>query len=347
VAVVVPLDWANFEPATVFGSKDQGFSGSIHGFHGRIAVLADALALLDACAGAMDDVSFLIAPSVGYLCRREISPHEDAGRTPQLWSRNQKNLARRFPTVVRALTALPDDTVIDGEVVALDERGHPSFDLLQGLGTGEPLIVLYAFDLLMLGGRDVRGWPLEERRGQLSEAIKQLPDTVRYSETFSVPLAALERAVREHQLEGIVAKRAGSPYRSGERCGDWLKWRANRGQEFVIAGYIPNGAMVDSLLVGYYEGRYLMYAGSVRAGLPIEFRRVLVPHLEQLQIAQCPFVNVPDRTEGRWGEGLTAAKMVACCWLPPGRPHRVFGMDPSGTFTPPSFRWNPYRQRGS
>jgi hypothetical protein len=90
-----------------------------------------------------------------------------------------------------------------------------------------------------------------------------------------------------------------------------------RGQEFVIAGYIPNGAVVDSLLVGYYEGRYLMYAGSVRAGLPIEFRRVLVPHLDQLQIAGCPFVNLPDRTEGRWGEGLTAAKMVACCWLHP------------------------------
>ena len=240
-----------------------------------------------------------------------------AGRTPQLWSRNQKNFARRFPTVVKALSALPDDTVIDGEVVALDGFGHPSFDLLQGLVTGEPLIVLYAFDLLMFGGRDVRGWPLEERRYQLSEAIKQLPDTVRYSETFSVPLADLERAVREHNLEGIVAKRAGSPYRSGERCGDWLKWRANRGQEFVIAGYIPNGAMVDSLLVGYYEGRYLMYAGSVRAGLPTEFRRVLVPHLEQLQIARCPFVNLPDRAEGRWGEGLTAAKMVACCWLHP------------------------------
>jgi ATP-dependent DNA ligase len=53
---------------------------------------------------------------------------------------------------------------------------------------------------------------------------------------------------------------AGSPCRSGERCGDWLKWRANRGQEFVIAGYIPNGAVVDSLLVGYYEGRYLIPA---------------------------------------------------------------------------------------
>jgi ATP-dependent DNA ligase len=86
-----------------------------------------------------------------------------AGRSAQLWSRNQKHFARRFAGVVKALADLPDDTIIDGEVVALDERGRPSFDLLQGLGTRQHLIVFYAFDLLMLRGRDVRVWPLEER----------------------------------------------------------------------------------------------------------------------------------------------------------------------------------------
>jgi bifunctional non-homologous end joining protein LigD len=115
--------------------------------------------------------------------------------------------------------------------------------------------------------------------------------------------------VRRHHLEGIVAKRAGSQYRSGERCSDWLKWRANRGQEFVIGGYLPNGEMLDSILVGYLKGRDLMYAGRIRAGLPAEFRRVLLPYFEELQTARCPFRNLPDRTEGRWGEGLTAAKM--------------------------------------
>ena len=177
--------------------------------------------------------------------------------------------------------------------------------------------MLYAFDLLMVRGRGVRPWPLEDRREQLHEIVSTLPEVVRYSETFNVRLADLERAVREHRLEGIVAKRARSPYRSGERSGDWLKWRANRGQEFVIGGYIPIGSVVDSLLVGYYTGRDLRYAGSVRAGLPSEFRRVLLPHFEQLQIVRCPFVNLPDRAEGRWGEGLTAAKMGACRWLHP------------------------------
>jgi ATP-dependent DNA ligase len=90
---------------------------------------------------------------------------------------------------------------------------------------------------------------------------------------------------------------------------------ANRGQEFVIGGYVPNGDALDSLLVGYYEGRDFIYAASVRAGIPTEFRRVLLQHFEELQTQRCPFVNLPDRGEGRRGQGLTAAKMALCCWL--------------------------------
>src|SRR6516165_11860673 len=135
-------------------------------------------------------------------------------------------------------------------------------NLLQGFGDARA-IVFYAFDLLMLQGKDVRLWRLEDCREQLHEIIPTLPDTIRYSETFNVPVSELIRAVRKHQLEGIVAKRAGSPYRSGERSVDWVKWRANRGQEFVIGGYVPNGNVLNSILVGYYVGRDLMYAASV------------------------------------------------------------------------------------
>jgi bifunctional non-homologous end joining protein LigD len=83
--------------------------------------------------------------------------------------------------------------------------------------------VFYAFDLLMPQGKDVRLWPLEDRREQLREIISPLRDTIRFSETFNVPLSELIQAIREHQLEATVAKRAGSPYRSGERCADWVK----------------------------------------------------------------------------------------------------------------------------
>jgi bifunctional non-homologous end joining protein LigD len=142
--------------------------------------------------------------------------------------------------VLKGIAELSSDTVIDGEMVALDEEGRPSFNLLQGFGNAQT-IVLYAFDLLMLRGKDVRLWPLEDRREQLREIIASLPDVIRFSETFNVPLPELMGAVRKHQLEGIVAKRVGSLYRSGERSSDWVKWRANRGQEFVAGGYIPGG----------------------------------------------------------------------------------------------------------
>jgi len=100
------------------------------------------------------------------------------GRSAQLWSRNQKDFARRFPGVVKAIEDLPSDTVVDGEVVALDESGKPSFNLLQNFGGEAQVIVLYAFDLLMLRGKDVRLWPLEERRRHLHEIVRQLPGTI-------------------------------------------------------------------------------------------------------------------------------------------------------------------------
>jgi bifunctional non-homologous end joining protein LigD len=178
-----------------------------------------------------------------------------SGNRTQLWSRNHKEFTRRFPSVAKAIGELPNDTIIDGEIVALDAAGKPAFGLLQCFGSGASALVLYAFDLLMLHGKDVRLWPLHDRREQLREIVQRLPDTVQYSETFNVSLAELMTAVRKHRLEGIVAKRAGSPYRSGERSPDWRKWRANRGQEFVIGGYIPNSDAVDSILVGYYVGR--------------------------------------------------------------------------------------------
>jgi bifunctional non-homologous end joining protein LigD len=260
-----------------------------------------------------------------------------SGRSIQLWSRNQKDFTRRFLGVVKGIAELPSDTIIDGEIVALDERGRPSFNLLQGLGRADA-IVLYAFDLLMLRGKDVRLWTLEERREQLRELVQKLPDAIRYSEDFNVPLAELTGAVRKHQLEGIVAKRCGSQYRSGQRSADWVKWRANRGQEFVIGGYLPNGDALDSILVGYYMGRDLMYAGAVRAGIPSDFRRVLPAHFE-LPKQQCPFSNLPDHTEGRWGEGLTPTKMAMCRWLDPFIVARIEFLEwtPENRFRHPRF----------
>ena len=157
------------------------------------------------------------------------------GRAP-LASRNGKNFSERFPTVMRALNRLPDETVIDGEIVAVNADGVPSFNLLQN-GGSEHSILFYAFDLLILAGTDLRARPLEQRRSLLRELIPKLGDPIRHSETFDVPAAEHLKTVRQHGLEGIVAKRRSSTYRAGDHSGDWVKLRANQGQEFVIGGY--------------------------------------------------------------------------------------------------------------
>jgi hypothetical protein len=111
-----------------------------------------------------------------------------------------------------------------------------------------------------------------------------------------------------------------------------------RGQQFVIGGYILNGNALDSILVGYFESRDFMYAGSVRAGIPSEFRPVLVPHFEKLRITRCPFANLPQRTEVWWGEGLSAEN--GAMPLPVSRrrrPNRVFGMDTREWLASPTF----------
>lgn len=100
----------------------------------------------------------------------------------------------------------------------------------------------------------------------LREAVALLPDAIRFSETFDVPATDLMRVVREKGLEGVVAKRRGSTYQTGKRSDDWVKVRANRVEEFVIGGYVPTARSFEAILVGRYEGRRLMYVGSVRAG---------------------------------------------------------------------------------
>jgi ATP-dependent DNA ligase len=156
----------------------------------------------------------------------------------QVFSRNGTNFNQRFASIARALEALPDETVIDGEIVAMNEAGLPSFNLLQNFDSAGQTIRFYVFDLLMLSGRDLRQRSLMERRKHLANLIKTLPDPIRLSETFDVPVDELVRVVRQQGLEGVVAKRNASSYRSGDRSGDWVKMRINRGQEFVIGGYL-------------------------------------------------------------------------------------------------------------
>jgi bifunctional non-homologous end joining protein LigD len=165
----------------------------------------------------------------------------------ELWSRNKRDFSRRFQNVARALEALPVETVIDGEIVAVNGDRQPSFSSLQNSGDGAAAILFYAFDVPVLEGVDLRSKPLATRREMLRELISKLPDTIRFSETFDASAAELMAAVRSNGLEGVVAKRRDSSYKPGDRSGAWVKVRANRGQELVIGGYIPGSTTFDSI----------------------------------------------------------------------------------------------------
>ena len=114
-----------------------------------------------------------------------------------------------------------------------------------------------------------------------------------------------------------MAKRRDSSYKPGDRSGAWVKVRANRAQELVVDGYIPGSTTFDSILVGYYEGRDLMYAVRIRNGFAAASRRTVFSSFDGLSISKCPFRNLPKSRKGRWGDGLTAEDMKKCRWLKP------------------------------
>jgi DNA ligase D-like protein (predicted ligase) len=235
-----------------------------------------------------------------------------------LRSRNDKDFALRYPAVVKALARLPANTVIDGEVVAFDDDGRPSFNALQNFGSSASAIVYYVFDVMVLAGKDVMKHSLEERRQLLErKVLPKLAEPVRYAAPFDATLPVLIESVKSHGLEGLVSKRRDSVYEPGLRSGAWMKMRVDRGQEFVIGGYTRGTSTFDALVFGCYEGRDLVYVSRTRAGFTPASRAALFRKFKGLEIDRCPFVNLPEEKSGRWGQGLTRAKMAECVWLEP------------------------------
>jgi ATP-dependent DNA ligase len=221
----------------------------------------------------------------------------------ELWSRNKKDFSRRFPRIARALEALPVETVLDGEIVAVNGDGQPSFSSLQNFGDGATAILFYAFDAPLLAGADLRNEPLATRRELLRELIPSLPDTIRFSETFDASASELMAAVRSNGLEGVVAKRRDSSYKPGDRSGAWVKVRANRVQELVIGGYIPGSTTFDSILVGYYEGSDLTYAARIRNGFAPASRRRCSRSSRDCRSRNVRFAIFPNRERADGARG--------------------------------------------
>ena len=189
------------------------------------------------------------------------------GDDVELWSRGHQSFTARFGDIVKALKALPvDNFTLDGEIVAF-EGGRTSFGLLQSPGsTAAPVYEI--FDVVHLLGSDTRSLPLGERVRLLAELVEGDDHLVPVEALDGPPGELLQQACREG-WEGIIAKRAGSTYRSG-RSPDWRKLKCSASQELVIGGYTdPKGLRehLGALLVGYFDndGR-LRYAGKVGTG---------------------------------------------------------------------------------
>ena len=165
----------------------------------------------------------------------------------------------------------------------------------------------------MLAGRDVRSETLETRRRLLeTKVLPKLAEPARYLGDLDAPLPELIAAVKAQGFEGLVAKRRDSRYEAGLRSGAWQKMRVNRGQEFVIGGYTLGGHTFDAVIFGYYDDDRLIYVARTRNGFTPAVRAQLMKRFRPLEIKTCPFANLPEKKSGRWGAGLTKAKMADC-----------------------------------
>jgi len=240
-----------------------------------------------------------------------------------LLSRNQNELARRFPEIVDAVKNLPArECVIDGEVVALDERGRSSFQLLQARemeGRKSP-VYFYAFDLLQLDGKSLLPLPLQARKSVLEKLCADAGDPIRYSGAVGGDAKTLLDEVKRRGLEGIVGKQRNSVYEPGHRSGAWIKLKCVQQQEFVIGGYTPpQGARkhFGALLVGYYENQKLVFAGKVGTGFTAKLLSMLHKKLHSEERVDCPFIDLPSKRNGQWVQGITPSMMKKMHWVNP------------------------------
>jgi bifunctional non-homologous end joining protein LigD len=212
-------------------------------------------------------------------------------------SRGGLVINERFPGIVEGLAQNPS-MVIDGEIVALDEEGRPSFQMLQSRGTtsGKAAtarrILYYVFDILEDGGKPTVDLPQRERYKLLAKSLKQNKAVKLVEELDCDGETAFEICIK-NGLEGVVAKRADAPYQAGRRSSDWIKVKGTQSAEFVICGYSAGTgsrqSTFGSLLVGYYKGKTLHYAGGVGTGFDTALIKSLLAKLQPLVRKTSPF----------------------------------------------------------
>jgi bifunctional non-homologous end joining protein LigD len=245
-----------------------------------------------------------------------------AGRQTRLLSRNDLDLSGRYPEVKEAVAAQTGTGfAIDGEVVAFD-GAQTSFAKLAERGQHWVPVFFYVFDLLWLDGYDVRALPLRTRKRLLSGGIT-FTDPLRFTTHRNRDGEAMFTEACRRGWEGVIGKRANSPYRE-TRSRDWLKFKCEAGQELVIGGFTaPRGSRTDfgALLVGYYDGKKLRYAGKVGTGFDHETLRSLGERLNQLRTDESPFADPGSIRERHvtWVKPELVAELGFTEWTTAGR----------------------------
>jgi len=252
----------------------------------------------------------------------------------RLQSRSLRDVTAQYPEVA-GVGGLGEGTVLDGEIVAFDEDGRPSFERLQSRinlasrldvvrRQGEIPVVFMVFDLLRLDGRDLTAEPYSDRR-------RQLEDLAANAASIQVPRhhvgdgPALLEATRQQGLEGLVAKRVDSPYLPGRRTRTWLKVKNFRRQELVVGGWLPGqggrSGRIGALLVGHYEDGRLRFAGRVGTGFDDAELARLDSRLAPLVRPDCPFVPEPPalvRRSARWVDPVVVVEVAFSEWTSGG-----------------------------
>ena len=242
------------------------------------------------------------------------------GPKVRLRSRRGLDLTPAFPRLAGELAKQSiGDMILDGEIVAFDSNGKPSFNALQNrvqLKSAHEIAaadratpsVYFCFDLVHFAGVDLRNTPYRDRRRYLLQCL--LPSPLVQLVHATEDAVAPQKAALASGFEGVIGKRKDSGYEAGRRSPSWLKVKSAQSAEFVIGGYTFGTTTFDALIFGYYDGNRLMYAARTRNGFTPAVRAQLFRKFQPLKVAECPFANLPEAKSGRWGQGLTKAKMA-------------------------------------
>ena len=244
----------------------------------------------------------------------------DGGKVA-LFSRNGKIISESYRVVARALEKIKHDAVLDGELVALDSHGSARFQLLQHALRSQANLRYYLFDLMFLDGADVRGFSLLERKDKLRRLIPKHP-LLAFSAHRAEHGTKYFKEAQRQGLEGIMAKRAASPYLSGQRSGDWLKIKTARRQEVVIVGFTAprrSRPYFGSLVLAVRSGEGWRYIGHVGTGFTHATLRELHQRLWPLRTARSPFMeSVKSEAATTWVKPQLVAEVKFTEWTSAG-----------------------------